>query len=365
MTPEAELKEFLRKPKNDAEPPLPPHLGNLPHATYVTAALEYLDDYPFWVDPNALHHRRWDEKARSYLKACVEVDRTSLASIDPTYDANLVQQRFIHEGLFKHRWALDELASEMIALLKLVRWETRTASAVATPVTTGEGRDDRVADKVRMRDENCRLSGVIRDKNRTDAEALELELSEVPVATMQVAHGLPFAMGETSFCLVEVLTGLPITTWGLTVDCVQNALLMSSALHHLFGSFKLYLEADPNDIDIIYIRGRRSPARANPRSVLFGISNDRGERCSDPFALINTPLRPRAVESIADIDMKYFTLHKFIGDIAWMCGGAEPESDNEGEDGEDMKVLSAENWLILKEKLTCCKDFLAQNDGLL
>ncbi|KAF9015788.1 hypothetical protein BDZ89DRAFT_1220301 [Hymenopellis radicata] len=240
----------------------------------------------------------------------------------PTYDANLVQQRFIHEGLFKHRWALDELASEMIALLKLV--------SDATQLGCGT--------------ENCRLSGVIRDKNRTDAEALELELSEVPVATMQVAHGLPFAMGETSFCLVEVLTGLPIYDLGsplLTV--VQNALLDEQ----------------------FYIRGRRSPARANPRSVLFGISNDRGERCSDPFALINTPLRPRAVESIADIDMKYFTLHKFIGDIAWMCGGAEPESDNEGEDGEDMKVLSAENWLILKEKLTCCKDFLAQNDGLL
>ncbi len=51
MKPEAELNEFLRKPNNDAddaEPPtLPPHLGNLPHTTYVTAALEYLDDYPF------------------------------------------------------------------------------------------------------------------------------------------------------------------------------------------------------------------------------------------------------------------------------------------------------------------------------
>ncbi len=111
MTPEAELNGFLRKPKNDAddaEPPtLPPHLGNLRHTTYVTAALEYLDDYPFdrrfimptgcAVDPNAPKHEIWQEKARSYLKACVEVDRSSLASIGPTYDANLAQQRFIHD----------------------------------------------------------------------------------------------------------------------------------------------------------------------------------------------------------------------------------------------------------------------------
>ncbi len=136
MTPEAELKEFLRKPKNDADdagpPTLPPHLGSLPHTAYVTAALEYLDHYPFdrpfiirtpvsRVKETFLPsmHQGWDEKARSYLKACVEVDRTSLASIDPTYDANLSQQRFIHEGIFKRRWTLEELASEIIALVEL------------------------------------------------------------------------------------------------------------------------------------------------------------------------------------------------------------------------------------------------------
>ncbi len=57
-------------------------LGNLPHTSYVTAALEYLDDYPFdrrfitptgWaVDPNAANHQGWEEKARFYLKASTE-----------------------------------------------------------------------------------------------------------------------------------------------------------------------------------------------------------------------------------------------------------------------------------------------------
>ncbi len=60
--------------------------------------------------------------------------------------------------------------------------------------------------------------------------------------------------------------------------------------------------------------------------------------------------------------MKFFTLHKFIGDIAWMCGGAEPESDNE--DGEDVRVLSAKNWQVLQEKLTCSEHFVAQQSAL-
>ncbi|KAF9025586.1 hypothetical protein BDZ89DRAFT_74807 [Hymenopellis radicata] len=241
-----------------------------------------------------------------------------------------------------------------------VRWETRTASAVATP---GEGIDDRVADKVRMRDENCRLSGVIRDKKRT-AEAARIRKLRVPVATLQVAHGLPFGMGETSFRLVEVLTGLPIRTWGTTIECVENALLMRSTLHNLFGSFRIYLEADPNDIDIVYIRARTSPYNADPMNNLAGIIDLEGRACDVPGVLIDARLRSRNLQTIADIDMKYFTLHKFIGDIVWMCGGVDPECDDEDEDGEDMKVLSAENWLILKQKLTCPKDFLAQADGL-
>ncbi len=59
--------------------------------------------------------------------------------------------------------------------------------------------------------------------------------------------------------------------------------------------------------------------------------------------------------------MKYFSLHKFIGDIAWISGGTEPAPDDE--DGEDVRVLSAKNWQILQEKLTCSEHFVSQHDG--
>ncbi len=128
-----ELKQFLREPNPDAadaQPPaLPPHLGNLPDAAYVNAALEYIDGYRFLrlftpvkraaatIDPQTQPDP--DQKARSYLRACVVVNRSVLASIDPSYNANYGQQRFIHKVLFKRRWALEELASEIMSLVHL------------------------------------------------------------------------------------------------------------------------------------------------------------------------------------------------------------------------------------------------------
>ncbi len=47
-----------------------------------------------------------------------------------------------------------------------------------------------------------------------------------------------------------------------------------------------------------------------------------------------------------------------------MCGGVEPESDDEDEDGEDVRALSAENWVVLQDKLTCPADFVAQHDKI-
>jgi hypothetical protein len=49
------------------------------------------------------------------------VDRSALAilSRDSPYDASLQQQRYIHEVIFKRRWELEEVASEMLAFIKL------------------------------------------------------------------------------------------------------------------------------------------------------------------------------------------------------------------------------------------------------
>ncbi len=106
------------------------------------------------------------------------------------------------------------------------------------------------------------------------------------------------------------------------------------------------------------------PDDANPLLPLSGLVNIEGRRCHLPSVLIDTRLRPPTLDTIPDIDMKFFTLHKFIGDIVWMCGGVEPESDDEDEDGEDMRALSAENWVVLQDKLTCPADFVAQHDEI-
>jgi hypothetical protein len=96
------------------------------------------------------------------------------------------------------------------------------------------------------------------------------------------------------------------------------------------------------------MRGRTSAG--DPELFLEMIVNDRYRRCALPGEFLDTPVRPRFDTTITDIDPKYFILHKFVGDIVWMCGGAEPVSDDEEDDDEDM-VVSDINLGILLEKL--------------
>jgi hypothetical protein len=98
----------------------------------------------------------------------------------------------------------------------------------------------------------------------------------------------------------------------------------------------------------IIIRGRTGAG--DPGLFLEMIVNDRYQRCALPGEFLDTAVRPRSNTTIADIDPKYFILHKFVGDIVWMCGGAEPVSDDEEDDEED-KVVADTNIDILLEKL--------------
>jgi hypothetical protein len=98
----------------------------------------------------------------------------------------------------------------------------------------------------------------------------------------------------------------------------------------------------------IFIRGRTGAG--DPELFLEMIVNDRHRTCDQAGEFLDTPVRSRFNPAIADIDQKYFILHKFVGDIVWMCGGAEPVSDDEEDDDEDM-VVSDINIDTLLEKL--------------
>ncbi|KAJ7900577.1 hypothetical protein B0H14DRAFT_3852382 [Mycena olivaceomarginata] len=100
--------------------------------------------------------------------------------------------------------------------------------------------------------------------------------------------------------------------------------------------------------DQIMIRGRTGAG--NPRPFLQTIVNGRLQLCAEPGEFLDAPVRPRSNTTIADIDPKFFILHKFVGDIVWMCGGPEPVIDNEEDEEEDM-VVSDTNIGILLEKL--------------
>lgn len=112
-----ELRDFLRQQPSDAKPlTIPPHLDHLLPQDYIEIALDYIDGYPF--DRTLPVNRQ--KKARDYLRACVTVDQSGLACIaDRNYDPGQQQQRFIHQVIFKRRWELEQVASEVLALLKL------------------------------------------------------------------------------------------------------------------------------------------------------------------------------------------------------------------------------------------------------
>ncbi|KAJ7104267.1 hypothetical protein B0H15DRAFT_809285, partial [Mycena belliarum] len=305
--------------------PIPLGLDELPAAVYFDAALHYVEQYPFnhefyKYDSKARGpysytvDSEWKEKAREYLQACIKTFGS--------YDAAHEQQEFIRKIIFPCRWKLEELASEMLALVEFIRSETRTTSAVLTPMDIGLPGGPTVVDQVRMHDENCRLTGVGRVNSRATAEELmqRRKAKQATVSKLQVAHGLPFQMGKTSFAFVEALTGIKCKSW--VADTIGNTFLAQPPW-----------KADGQ----IIIRGRTGGGAPD----LLG---------DDPGEFPDTPVRSRFNPAIADIEQKHFILRKFVGDIVWMCGGPEPFSDDDEDNDEDM-VVSDINIDTLLEKL--------------
>ncbi|KAJ7150191.1 hypothetical protein C8R46DRAFT_1043608 [Mycena filopes] len=131
----AALCTFLRLPTEPGctEPPhIPLNLEGLPAAAYIEAALLYVEQYLFDREfykykPKTKTRKRhlftadseWKENARTYLKACIIVDRSGLVALRTSYNAAHEQQNFVRNIIFPRRWSLEELASEMLALVEL------------------------------------------------------------------------------------------------------------------------------------------------------------------------------------------------------------------------------------------------------
>lgn len=109
-------------------------------------------------------------------------------------------------------------------------------------------------------------------------------------------------------------------------------------------------DAVNDDFTQIFIRARTGAA--SPFFDLASVVNDQRRICDEPGALMDIPLRPRRNETILDTHMKFFVLHKFIGDIVWMCGGAGTDYDEEKEEEEEnQKILSNYNFDEVVRKL--------------
>ncbi|KAJ7259619.1 hypothetical protein C8J57DRAFT_489386 [Mycena rebaudengoi] len=346
------LSNFLLLPAGPGltePPPIPLSLDGLPPAVYLDAALHYVEQYPF--DREFYKYRpktreqysyvadsKYKEKARTYLQACITVDRSALAPLrtSGSYDAAHEQQEFVRKIVFPGRWKLEEVASELLALVEFARSETRTASAVSTPMDTGLPKNPTVVDQVRLRDENCRLTGVGRMKRGTTvAEIIQLEQQmQVKVQKLEVVHGLPFQMGKTSFTLVEALTGIKCQSW--VADSIGNAFLAQPPVHGLFGSFQIYLEWMPSGE--IIIRGRTGAG--DPTLLLRAIVNDQSSVCSQPGQFGPAPT-PRSLTLIKNI---LFSTN--LWGILFGCAGVQSRSLT-------TKRMTSRTWLCQISTSAC------------
>ncbi|KAJ7719930.1 hypothetical protein B0H16DRAFT_1474656 [Mycena metata] len=386
MSQAEQLRVFLTERPDPAAvqfdpPPLIPRLANLPPQTYIDAALNYVNDYAF--DQRSFKSQarkyapdpKWRERARKYLRACISVDRSDLAAIaDPTgppYDAAQEQQRFIHEVVFKQRWELENVAAEILELVDLVRQEVRAADGVHTPGrsifywdSTKSEEKEALIEKVKIRDGNkCRMSATQRLPMRKPPTAEDMKRFRVEgtmTATLELVHGLPYAAKPRAFAFLTALTGIRCDD--LTADCVENAFLCRvDTLHYLFSRFELYLECRGGDHDLV-VRSRGDVSLL----LLGSFISARDGHCQFGTTLLDRPLCPPHDASIPDIDPKFFVLHKFIGDIVWMCDGPpDDEYEEKEEEIEKTRVLSDDNFDELVEKLSSpMMGYLARDGGV-
>ncbi|KAF8217099.1 hypothetical protein K438DRAFT_1953961 [Mycena galopus ATCC 62051] len=90
----------------------------------------------------------------------------------------------------------------------------------------------------RERDNKCRLTGIEREKEGSEAE--NQEARGVAADTLHVVHCSPFKTGNTSFDLIEELAGVKFTGW--QANSVENAFLTRPTIHAQFAAFKIFFE---------------------------------------------------------------------------------------------------------------------------
>ncbi|KAJ7222455.1 hypothetical protein GGX14DRAFT_388258 [Mycena pura] len=363
----AQLLAFLKEggPQTATIPPTPPALPagaeRLPTDILVATCVRYTREYGFNRKIYKYHpvkrkrstrtpDAKWKLRAANYLCSCIVVDRVNLATLSSnpaTYNASYEQRQFILNEFIPRRWMLEEMASEILALVEFVKYNTRAASAVTTPMHTGEPSNRTVVDQVRQRDVGCRMTGVKRSPASWTTEELDRWNRERPVIVpkLEVVHGLPHQMGETTYGLVKALTGIefPVDEWN--PDVPQNAFLAQPMVHSIFGEFRIWLDFTSNGQRVgrqfkqIFIRGRDGPG--TPFPALSGVMNNCRQSCGRLNEFVDRELQPTHDPIIPDLDKKIFILHRFVGDVVWLSGGAEPTSDDE--DGDEIEKVRLED----------------------
>ncbi|KAJ7223060.1 hypothetical protein GGX14DRAFT_694270, partial [Mycena pura] len=210
-----------------------------------------------------------------------------------------------------------------------VRFHTRTPSAQTTASTT--------PDEVKKRDNyRCRLTGYL-SMDRGPNDRIQVEenpLSNHP-AELEVVYGLPYSFGGDAWKMLERITGTSFNRW--EANHPTNAIFLHYCLHRAYAAFEIYFELNENK-DMV-VRYRTQPEKANP-TMYFELAGS--PRHPAPLIYDGETLRTVPATDIPQPDLKYFLIHKALGDVFWTVASAQPEILYLKE--EDNAILTDDNF---------------------
>jgi len=162
----------------------------------------------------------------------------------------------------------------------------------------------------------CRATGVgsVSYWKNKEGEALEKKVGYGSFKRCEVAHGMPWSVDQPYWELVRRLLG--VSGSPTTVYIAENAMLLQAPIHQNFQNYMLYF--DPG-----FVLRRRTVGGVHLSDISEIIHVRQGVSTIDG-RFLDLPILPcQTNPSVPDVKYAYFLLHKLIGDIVYMAGGAE------------------------------------------
>ncbi|KAJ7581336.1 hypothetical protein C8J56DRAFT_262670 [Mycena floridula] len=293
---------------------------------------------------------------KQYLSAFVLVSREPLH--ESIAEAQAVQRGFIIRDILNKRSSLFRQHLKLKEIIEDTRSSTKKRSP--TPATNSaeiRSPDSSVGTNVRRRDRNiCKISGTLelsesgtRAKPRPDSILQAADIQEFGLVgdvemSLEVVHGIPWNPRPGFSAMIQSVFGVSVDN----SECPENAILLAQHLHSVFARFLISFQWSKEKGNLV-MAIRPEKRELALRSLRACYSNVTGEPFHSLEGRCLLPSRPEC--HVAEPNRTWFDLHRVIGDVFWMTGGAEPRGFTDDEEENVSKILSPDNVRLVMAKM--------------